>query len=162
MSIHSDLYRALGKLVVEFNRLEDSIKIHIWSHLEIQNFDLLEILTSQQSFRQLVELLNSLFCHVESDPRLRKSLASILKEIDSLNEQRNIQVHSYWEFYRQKDEIKIVQSRSTLKRKVGLKSDAFFRQADEVDKITSKAIRLRKELSEFFTKYFTKDTDAPA
>lgn len=124
MSIVNDkdkLFRAIGRVVVEFQFIESTLSEILASLLKLQESNDKYRIAAAMSFRQKVDLMCDLY-----DSRKNPKWASVdifvtRKALNTAEEFRNRVLHSFWHF----DSSKLgwVQTKPNLRGKTGLKID---------------------------------------
>jgi len=87
---------AVGRVTVEFAKLEAELSGFIVVLLDKPDTEFGPIVTSELSFKQLVQLLMSLYQHANSKEDQIVELKAILTKCSSLEIQRNTIIHSEW------------------------------------------------------------------
>ena len=87
---------AIGKVCVEFQRLETLLKVAIGDLLG-SDHRLGMIVTAQLSFKGILDLLGALFEHRFNDPAQQKKLEKFLGQCRAAEDRRNQVIHSHWE-----------------------------------------------------------------
>jgi hypothetical protein len=87
----------LGKICVEFQRLESHLKVAIADLLDPHDSVPGMIVTAQVSFKAILDLFGALFEHRFNDPALQKKLAKFLDQCKAAEDRRNQVIHSHWE-----------------------------------------------------------------
>ena len=88
---------ALGYVLTAFQSLEHHITEIGGYLIEPKDYQLGIIVTSELSFRGLINLVYSLAQHRGMDPKRVLSLREILKDCFAAEQRRNTLIHSYWE-----------------------------------------------------------------
>jgi hypothetical protein len=88
----------LGKICVEFQRLESYLKIAIPILLAPDDLGLGGIVTAQLSFNATLDLFYALYHYRFPDPAELKELKEFLGKCASAEIKRNKMIHSRWEF----------------------------------------------------------------
>lgn len=96
LSENQDFLNAVGKVTVQFSKLESELSGFIVLLLDHEDPDVGNIVTAELSFKQLIQLLMSLFRHRISDPTKTSTMLKLLKKCRGLELERNRVVHSYW------------------------------------------------------------------
>jgi hypothetical protein len=92
----------LGKMLLEFQLLETTIKEAIAFLINDKDLTVGRITTARMKFFQLLNVLCALFAHRFKDEAKVKSLREILEKCNECSTRRNELVHSFW--YSDKDE----------------------------------------------------------
>ncbi len=87
---------ALGKLLMEFQGLEQWLTRIAGYLLDPDDFQVGILVTSEMPFRGVLNLVYSLAQHRKLDPELVESLRECLKGCSSVEQRRNNLIHSYW------------------------------------------------------------------
>lgn len=88
---------ALGHVLTSFQDLEHQLTQIAGYFIDPSDYQTGIIITSELSFRGLVNLVYSLAQHRGVDPKRVQSLRDILKDCFSSEQRRNSLIHSYWE-----------------------------------------------------------------
>jgi len=92
----NQLYEAIGRLVVRFAWLEDNLHDAISVALHPAEGKLTNVLTAGLQFRTLVEKIGALL-HDHSGRRAAlEDIDTLCKELNALNDERNIVIHSVY------------------------------------------------------------------
>lgn len=87
--------KALGQVVVSFNELEFALKLYIFVLLGM-NYELGEVVTSQLSFRNLVDVFGSLCRYRGGESEMEPELRKLCAKLAQVEEKRNQLIHSEW------------------------------------------------------------------
>lgn len=87
---------AIGKVCVEFQRLETLLKVAIGDLLD-PDHRLGMIVTAQLSFKAILDLFGALFEHRFNDPAQQKELEKFLGRCKAAEARRNQVIHSHFE-----------------------------------------------------------------
>jgi hypothetical protein len=88
---------AIGKVCVEFQRLETLLKVAIGDLVDPPDHRLGMIVTAQLSFKAILDLFGALFEHRFNDPAQQKKLRKFLDRCKAAEDRRNQVIHSHWE-----------------------------------------------------------------
>lgn len=88
---------ALGFVLTSFQSLEHKLTEICGYFLDQEDFQIGIIVTSELSFRGLINLAYSLAHHRGMDSKRVQSLREILKDCFAAEQRRNTLIHSYWE-----------------------------------------------------------------
>jgi hypothetical protein len=86
----------LGRICVEFQRLETNLKAAVGLLIDPEDFTLSLIITSQLSFKAVLDLFSSLYHHRFNDAVEDKELSEFLGQCNMAEERRNQIIHSNW------------------------------------------------------------------
>ena len=111
-----------ASIVMQQTKIEHSLQLCIGYLLGV-DYEKVQILTAEQSYRQLVGLLSSLMIkHYSQQSEQYKKLKFILSKIDDFEKLRNDLVHSIWMHSNSGAlESGAQRMKITAKRKIGLK-----------------------------------------
>jgi hypothetical protein len=144
--------QAIGRVTVNFALLEHIVSSFIWGFLGDQLKG--EIVTAELSFRSQVALLSSLHKHCVNDPQKNAELEELLKRALSLEEKRNIIVHSYWGTGSKDDTI--TRLKTTAKISKGLQHQLEEVSVGDLDRIADEIGVLSFDVQSFMNPEFGK------
>lgn len=132
---------ALGSLSVEFGILEASVVRTISDLLtfDVNNFESILLLVGGDSFETLLTKLKKIFIYKLLDGKLLKKFDTLYNKLDSIREERNRYLHSYW----------------TANDKEGIVRVKFRRIPDKNNILTDRIKFDTKQLSNFIEKIKT-------
>jgi hypothetical protein len=88
---------SLGKMISAFNLLETVFKEALLTMLVSINRDVaVAVSRERRTFRPLIEIVQQLFAIHVKDEAKRDSFKNLCKRAQSLNDQRNTLLHSFW------------------------------------------------------------------
>ena len=96
-AVESRHCEALGRVLTSFQHLEHRLTEIVGYLVDKHDFQLGIIITSEISFRNLINLAYSLAPHRKMDLERVDSLREILKDCFAAEQRRNQLIHSYWE-----------------------------------------------------------------
>jgi hypothetical protein len=136
----------LGKICVEFQRLESYLKLAIPVLLAPDDLRLGGIVTAQLSFNATLDLFYALYHYRFTDPAELKDLKEFLGKCASAEEKRNQMIHSRWEFDSESGKGAI-RTKHTAKNRKELKRQREILSPADMEKVAGE---LRALGSEFF------------
>lgn len=125
MNAREALYREVGRITVNFSRLDFFLGLLLGGLMRVR-FDVGLMITTEQSFRQKVSLLSSFTKLISEAPGGSKSqigneLQHLLHKLANYEERRNAITHSLWGFSEKElDSDKQFRIKVTAKQKRGL------------------------------------------
>ena len=149
---------AIGAIINNFSFLEYTIAFYCNNLINPKIPGTGFIITSEMSFRNLVNMLATLFKHAFDNEQVQEKIKGYLKRIDECAKHRNLVAHSIWtpEF----DSVKEVKGevirrvKYTAKREVGLDLQWENYTLDDLTKISDDIKTLNQEITEFFDSVF--------
>jgi len=146
-NLTDDFIKAVGRLTINFSHLEFSFSLFCGSQMGIKE-PINEIITSELSFKQIVNITSGIFREIEKDPEMIEQFNKILASAWKLEEERNKIIHS---FYGRGDEPndKIIRHKHSSKFKKGFKKDYQEVDAIYVNKISDEIKMVSIRLMQF-------------
>ena len=114
----SEVIKALGKLEVEFSKLEFWLTMYLETLIN-DNSEIAEIVTAELSIRAKIDLLMSLYRYHEKDENKVLELQRFLARVSKTNKQRNYLIHSTWEL----SKVSVIRIKKTAKFETGLRKE---------------------------------------
>jgi hypothetical protein len=136
--------RAIGVLTVNFACLEEYLSDCI-SMLIGQGDSVGKTITSELSFKQLIHILGSLYKVKVSDVAKIEKLDDLLKRAFAIEQERNIIIHSWWNWSREPEQI--VRVKHTAKRV--LKSNSQNMTASDIWDIANEVSHICRDVQLF-------------
>jgi len=143
--ISDEQFKAIGQVVVRFNRLEHALQIFIWLLLGVK-FDVGEIITSGLSFRNLLDIFSSLCRHLIDDPNVIEKLRELCKQLGEVEQKRNQLIHSQW--WGNLSEV-VVRYKTTARARKGRKTQFEFIEDEYWTRFFSLVDTVEKDLIKF-------------
>ena len=139
-----ELLCPLGALTVEFESLEMEVRFFIWRLANPREQIIGRAITAGMSSSALVNLLSALF-HVRTKKTdLLKRLNRIIIQLESVREERNQIIHSYW--VNRSESESALTIRHTISKKHGLIEHGKNITPDMVEELIKKVVQTRSEL----------------
>jgi hypothetical protein len=115
MNVQDPILRSLGRIVVNFSRVEAELELLIAILIPTQDIEACAILTTELSFKQRAALFMSLMIHhFNGNHTILKSAEDLIRKAMSMEEKRNTLMHSSW---RVDDDGTIIRHKRTAKQK---------------------------------------------
>lgn len=96
MNEQDGILRALGRVVVNFCRMEGEMEALIGCLIPTRDLDVCVLVTTELSFKNRAALFTGLMQHHFEDAQLLNDCKDMVTRAGKLEEQRNIYLHSYW------------------------------------------------------------------
>src|SRR5260221_2428760 len=93
---YNQAIEAIGKVSVEFQRLETLLKVAAGHLVDPLDHRLSLIITAQLSFKAVLDLFGAIFEHRFNDPPQQKKLDKFLGRCKEAENRRNQVIHSHW------------------------------------------------------------------
>ena len=116
-NIDDRFIKSIGRIVISFSHLEHVLTLFCGTNIGV-SYPINEIITSELSFKQLVNLTISIYKEIETDEEKLQTVTNICKKALQLEEKRNIIIHSYYG-KASGDSEKVVRKKITAKSKKG-------------------------------------------
>lgn len=150
-SLDEDFIKSVGRLTLNFAHLEFCVMLFAWSQIGAPQ-PLNQIVISELSFKQLLNISSWIYKVVEKDWRKLSIFEEMLKDAFALEQKRNTLTHS---FYGHDKKAKIVVRRkNSSKGKKGfveheeiIDAKAVNKIADEMDELSMKLKKMIFEIS---------------
>jgi hypothetical protein len=97
MQFRDQHYRAIGRIVVEFQNMEQWLTFCVWELVGPDQY-VGQMVTARLSIKYKRDLLASLFKHHCQDQKVRDELRALLGEVAEAEDRRNELLHSLWGF----------------------------------------------------------------
>jgi len=153
---------ALGHVLTAFQRLEHQLKGVTGYFVDQSDYKLGIIVTSEISFRALLNLVYSLAQHRGVEKKRIESLQEILKDCFAAEQRRNTFVHSYWE--PEPESLRTTRFKYTAKYPAGYKHQIEDVTEADLLKFTKEIYELSLDISELMDAHdsnWTKATTFP-
>lgn len=151
IGLSDEFIMSIGRLTLNFAHLEFCFTLFAGSQLGVAS-PLNQIVTSELSFRQLLNVTQGIYNVVESNDERLANFNEIVRNANILEQQRNKITHS---FYGQQEESQnIIRYKNTTKGKQGFKEQKEIVNAESINKIACEISELSTELMKvlFFLK----------
>jgi hypothetical protein len=128
LSLPPKLFQAIGTVVYQYQRLENSVAANLSAFINIENIGVGRVITSVLSMRQMMDMIDPLMRLRLEDPRAIEYFSNLLKECVELESKRNAIVHADWKFMRMRSSdnnfvVKPTRQKKKLRRGQSLKID---------------------------------------
>lgn len=151
--LEDDYVAAIGKVTIAFSYLEGNLCYAVWAILGGDR-KVAECITAEMSFRNLVNLIVSLFKEKETAGVLNVELAPMLenalKLANAAEQQRNTVTHSRWGFT---VNLEPVRHKTTAKQKHGLKCAVQAATVSEIESVVAAIEKADKAVLDFVAKF---------
>ena len=138
--------QALGQITADFQVLEETISSFILDLIGAEP-DVGEIITSELSFRKLIDLLSALFKHqVRNDTKIAEMERLVLRA-NVVEQKRNTIIHSGWALGNTDETITRV--KTTAKQRHGLRVQSVEMDTVMLKQIADEIAELSADLSDF-------------
>ena len=139
---YEKVVEGLGKICVEFQRLETNLKAALGLLVDPDNIHIGTIVTAQLSFGAILDLMYALYHYRFNDPLELEKLDLFLGECKRAEERRNQIIHSHWQvdFEAGKGAIR---TKYTAKNRKELKRQKETLSQADMEKITEELKSLR-------------------
>lgn len=144
--LNPEQLQALGQITADFQLLEETISSLILDLIGADP-DVAEIITSELSFRKLVDLLSALFKHQVRNERKIVEMERLLTRANAVEQKRNTIIHSGWTWGGTDETITRV--KTTAKQKHGLRVHTVEMNTGMLKQIADEIAELSADLSEF-------------
>jgi hypothetical protein len=144
--LNAEQLQALGQISADFQLLEETMSSFILDLIGAEP-DVAEIITSELSFRKLVDLLSALFKHQVRNERKIVEMERLLARANSVAQKRNIIIHSGWAWG--KTEGTVTRLKTTAKQKHGLRVQAIEMNTAMLKQIADEIAEVSADLVEF-------------
>jgi len=147
ISSRDDHLKAMGLITVNFSLLENTIAFIIWLLLGLDQ-QTGQIITSELSFRRLLELFSSLCRNKKNDKVTLEKLKTLLKRIEHAEQERNKIIHSMWTAGN--DEETITRFKITAKIRNGLMHQYEQLKVEHLNKIADEIAEVAAAVHDFW------------
>jgi len=144
--LNPEQLQALGQISADFQILEDVISSFILDLMGAEP-DVSEIITSELSFRKLIDLLGALFKHQVRNERKIVEMQRLLARANAVEQKRNAIIHSAWTWG--KTDGTITRIKTTAKQKHGLRVQAVEMNEAMLKRIADEIAELSADISDF-------------
>lgn len=142
-------FRAIGRITVSFSFLEAMISLFVWSLIG-EDQRLGQVITAKLSFRQLLDLLSSLYRYRADNPELIEELDTLVTEAAQAAQRRNLVAHSFWAAGDTHETITRV--KMTTKRKKGLRLQFGQMSVQDLDEIADFIAEVATRITQFMSR----------
>jgi len=154
--------KTIGQITVNFTLLELYVKMFIWRLLGTEtDQDLGNIITSNRSFRYLLNLLGSLYTYMSTDSEKISQLNGLLTRVEGVAKERNTIIHSYYAWPEMRIgangnienipdiERQVIRFKTKSGRKKGLSYDSQDISINDLNRISDLILGVTDELQSF-------------
>ena len=145
---------AIGRMCIAFSSLEGQLKFMVGKLVGIDQI-VGQIITAELSFRNILNLLGSLYKHRTNDNDFRKKVDDLLKNISNLEQNRNSLIHSTYGLT--KDPETIARFKNTARMKHGLKNNFDIITIEQIDHLVVEIENANSEVINLFLEYAEKN-----
>lgn len=146
VSTRENHLKAIGLITVNFAILENEIAFAIWFLLGLDQ-QVGQIITAEQSFKNLAALFSSLYRNKTNDPKAIEELNKLMKKVTQVEEKRNKIMHSVWA--EGDTHVSITRFKTTAKISKGLTNQFEQITVEDLNKIADEIAEAAGEIQEF-------------